>query len=205
MAEEISERKLPILLLSVTNLFRRADALEKWQEHLLKDIVMLNFSLNDEGDGSEVVIALDSLVVIIYLRLSTTCTTFGSQLVMRLCTRCRLREGRCCFSSRRLWNSQLFGSGRIHYLWCRLSFLIPFRIGSIGGGDLLNRGFLGLHRRYFDHVREVNFFVTSLASFFIEVRTFKFVRFLERVSVIILIRFSIGILSYGIGDHYGVD
>ena len=84
MTEEISEGQLPILLLSSANYFRRTNTLEKRQEHFLKDVVVLYLSLHDEGDRSEVVIALVPQGTTDFRLSTATTTNFRKPFVLNL-------------------------------------------------------------------------------------------------------------------------
>ena len=64
MAQEVSERQLPVLQPAVkctcnasVYFFRLSDTFEQQQEHLFENVVMLNFGLEDEGDRCEVIIS----------------------------------------------------------------------------------------------------------------------------------------------------
>ena len=88
MAQEVSECKLSIFLLRVDHslayLFRLANRLEETQEHLLEDIVMLDLSLDDKGDWSEVVLSLSTRVEARCVRLAVTLQPSACVLILRL-------------------------------------------------------------------------------------------------------------------------
>ena len=84
MTEEISEGQLPILLLSCANYFRRANTLEKRQEHFLENVVVLYLCLHDEGNRSEVVIALVPQGTTDFRLSTTTTANFRKPFVLNL-------------------------------------------------------------------------------------------------------------------------